>query len=237
MGNQDILNYIMIGIMLLCGYLFLLQVVTQRTENKGSIPFIAIMLLLIYLFISVPVLFIISTLGNTGMIVIALLLLFACVAVFFSIYGLFHHFRDINKGMLALFLTYMLAVGYVTLFSQDRLSGTSAGAGQVFMFRFDMFQEAFRTRSLEPINHIILNVAMFVPFGFLLPMIYPEKLSRLSYAVLMGLMFTTIIEFTQMIQRLGQAELTDIITNSLGAIIGYLFYKVFARFRRPVEEE
>lgn len=222
----------MIGIVLLCGYLFLFQIVAQKTENKGSIPIVAIILLLIYLGIAVPVLFVISTMGSTEMILISLLLLFTCVAVFVSIYGLVHHFRDINKGMLALFLTYVLAVGYVTIFSRNDTNDTS-----IYLFRFDVIREAIRTRSFEPLNHMFLNIAMFVPLGALFPAVYPEKLAKLSYAVMLGMICTTIIEATQLMLKLGQADLMDILTNALGAIIGYLFYRLFMRFRRPEEEE
>lgn len=222
----------MIGIVLLCGYIFLFQTAAQRTENKSSIPVVAIILLLIYLAVAVPVLFIISTMGSAGMILIALLLLFSCVVLFLSLYGLVHHFQDINKGMLALFLTYMFAVGYITIFSRNEKNDTS-----IFLFQFDEISEAIRTRSLEPLNHMFLNIAMFVPLGFLLPAVYPERLAKLGYAIMLGMICTTIIESTQLMLRLGQADLTDIVTNVAGAIIGYLFYRLFMRFRKTEEEE
>ena len=231
MGNQDIMQIIMIGILLLCGYLYLFQMVAHRTENKSSIPVIAIILLLIYLAISVPIVFIINSLGSTEMIIAAILLLFACTGLFISLYGLIHNFQKINKGMLALFFVYILAVAYITIFSRVRVRGNSSGAGGVYLLRMDLIQEAIRSHSLEPVNHLLLNVAMFVPFGFLLPLIYPERLAKLSYALLIGLILTTIIEFTQMMLRLGQADLTDVITNTLGAIIGFFLFRLFGLFR------
>ena len=238
-NSQDALQLIMIGILLLCGYIFLFQLVARKTENKNSVPVIAIVLLLIYLMIVVPVILIIRSMGSTEMMLIAVLLLFACAALFFALYGLAHNFRQVNKGMLALFLAYMLAVGYITMFSRDQVRGNSSKMGGIYLFRFEMIEEAIRQRSLQPLNHMLLNVAMFVPFGFLLPLICPEKLSRWSYALMMGLMFTTLIEFTQMMLRLGQADLTDIVTNVLGALIGYLFYRLYARIRgnREADEE
>lgn len=232
MDNQSILQYIMIGIVLLCGYLFLLQTVTQRTENKSSIPIVSIILLLIYLVVAVPVLYVISTLGSTGMMLIALLLLFTCVILIISIYGLIHHFRDVRKGMLAVFVSYLFAVAYITVFSRGEENDTS-----IILINFKMINEAIRTRSLEPLNHAFLNIAMFVPLGFLFPMIYPEKLTSFTFAAVIGMACTTIIETVQLMLKLGQADLTDIVTNVAGALIGYFIFKIFMRFRKPEEEE
>ena len=229
MVTQDILQYVMIGVMLLCGYLFLLQAVVHRTENKNSVPAIAALLLVIYLLIAIPLLLIISSMGSLEMILAGTLLLFSCLTLFFAIYGLIRHFHELNKGMLILFLVYTLAVAYITIFSRERIRGSNSDAGETYLFRFDMIQQAFRTRSLEPVNHLLLNVAMFVPFGVLLPLIYPEGFSKWTYVLLMSLMFTTIIEFTQMMLHLGQADLTDMVANVLGALIGYAGYRVYAR--------
>ena len=232
MGNQDIMQFIMIGILLLCGYIFLFQMVAHRTENKSNIVAIAIILLFIYLLVTIPVVVIIGNMGSTEMMLIAIMLLFSCAALFISVYGIFTHFREINKGMLALLLVYSLAVAYVTIFSRQRVNSNSTGERGIYLFRFEKIQEAIRTRSLDPLQHMLLNVAMFIPFGALLPMIYPAKLSKWSYALLLGMMLTTLIEFTQMMLRLGQADLTDIVTNILGAWIGYLIYVVYARLSR-----
>ena len=228
MNNRDIMQLILIAILLLCGYLYLFQLVAKRTENAYALPFVAVILLVIYLFIAVPLLLILRRLGSVDQILLALLILFSCAFLFTSVYSLIRDFRSVNKGMLALFLVYTLALGYITIFSRDGTNDTA-----ITMFRLDSIEKAIRTRSLDPLNHILLNIALFVPVGFLLPFVQPQKLARLSYALLIGMLFTTIIETTQMLLRLGQADLTDIVTNILGAVIGYLLYKLARRFLRP----
>ena len=222
------MQLILIAILLLCGYLYLFQLVAKRTENAYALPFVAVILLVIYLFIAVPLLLILRRLGSVDQILLALLILFSCAFLFTSVYSLIRDFRSVNKGMLALFLVYTLALGYITIFSRDGTNDTA-----ITMFRLDSIEKAIRTRSLDPLNHILLNIALFVPVGFLLPFVQPQKLARLSYALLIGMLFTTIIETTQMLLRLGQADLTDIVTNILGAVIGYLLYKLARRFLRP----
>ena len=72
-----------------------------------------------------------------------------------------------------------------------------------------------------------MNVAMFVPIGFLFPLILPEKLNKLSLVIPLGLMLTTLIETTQMLLRMGQCDLEDLVANTVGAIIGLLLYRMF----------
>lgn len=231
-NSQDILQLIMIGILLLCGYIFLFQLVARKTENKANVPIIAVILLFIYLLVAIPLVLIIGRMGSTAMMLQSLLILFACLALFAAFIGMVKNFRELNKGMLALFITYVLAVGYITIFSRGETNDTS-----IFLFRMDVIQEAIRTRSFEPLQHILLNIAMFIPLGLLFCAIYPEKTMKFGYAAALGMICTTIIETTQMLLKLGQADLMDILTNVLGAIIGYLIFRIIHRFRREEEYE
>ncbi len=225
MNIRDMMYYILIAILLLCGYIYLLQAAVKRTQNSAAVPLISVLLLVIYLMIGIPVIVIISRLGSMETILLSLLLLASCVFLVLAVSGLIRNFRSVRKGMMGLFLVYLLAVAYITVFSRD---GTNDAT--ISMIRFDSIEEAIRTRSLEPMNHIFLNIAMLVPLGFLFPMICPEKLGKWSYALVLGMMLTTAIEMTQMLLVLGQADLTDIITNTLGTLIGYWIFAAVRRF-------
>ena len=135
MNNQDIMQIILIAILLLCGYLYLFQLVAKRTENAYALPFVAVILLVIYLFIAVPLLLIIRRLGSVDQMLLALLILFSCAFLFAAIYALIRDFRSVNKGMLALFLVYTLAVGYITIFSRDGTNDTT-----ITLSRFDSIE-------------------------------------------------------------------------------------------------
>ena len=65
-----------------------------------------------------------------------------------------------------------------------------------------------------------LNVLLFVPFGFFLPMLWKEFRSIKSVA-LAGIVATSFIEISQLLT--GRA--TDIITNSIGTLIGYFIVR------------
>ena len=218
---------ILIVILMLCGYLYLLQVVTRRTPNKNSLTLVAIVLLMIYTVLSGALILILSTLGSVELILMALLLLFATVALCMAVYGMLRDFRKLNKGILAVFLVYLLALTYITFLSRETRSQTV-----IKMVPFASLTDAMRSRSSEKLNHMLLNVALFVPMGLLFPMIYPEKLSTIFFVLPMGMMFTTLIESLQLILRLGNCVIDDIIANTLGTLLGFLFYAIFRRFRR-----
>lgn len=225
MSNQDTFQLIIIGLLLVCGYVCLFHTVSRRITIQISMPVLAAILLCVYAMIAGPVVYIVSTLGSTEMVLFILLMLLSFGILFVAVRGLIQNFRDVNKGMLALFLIYILAVAYVTIFSREYGNESS-----VYIFRADLISKALRTRSLKPLTHMLQNVAMFIPLGVLLPFVYPEKLGQWTPVILLAIMTTTLIETLQFFLLLGQADMTDILANILGAAIGFAGYRLFRRF-------
>ena len=88
------------------------------------------------------------------------------------------------------------------------------------------------------VRQIALNIIMTVPVGFLLPLTDPERRSYPSSArsILLGLLrvlfLTFLLSFTietlqPLLHSFRSADITDLITNVLGGLLGYLFYLVF----------
>lgn len=225
MSEQNVFQVAIIGVLLVCGYIYLFQLVSRRITYQIKRSVLAAVLLFAYAMIMGPLVYIISSLQSTEMLLFTLLMLLSCVVLFVSINGLIQNLRSVNKGALALFLVYILAMAYITLFSREFDKETS-----VYIFRTDLITRAIREKSLEPMKHILLNVAMFIPMGVMLPFVYPEKLNRWDMVIPLALMVTTLIETTQLLLRLGQADLTDIVANTLGAVVGFLGYRLFRRF-------
>ena len=76
---------------------------------------------------------------------------------------------------------------------------------------------------LSDLANACLNVLLFVPFGFFLPMLWKEFRSIKSVA-LAGIVATSFIEISQLFT--GRAtDIDDIITNSIGTLIGYLIVR------------
>ena len=80
--------------------------------------------------------------------------------------------------------------------------------------------EALQKHSLQPVWHMLQNVALFVPVGLLFPLIHPA-FDHPGYAVMNGLMLSVWIETIQMITASGTCDVNDILTNTLGTAMGY----------------
>lgn len=72
----------------------------------------------------------------------------------------------------------------------------------------------------------VLNIIMCMPLGFLLPLIWKEC-RECRRTVLSGMMVSLIIEFTQ-IFNFRATDVDDLMTNTLGALAGFLIWKIFA---------
>ena len=64
-----------------------------------------------------------------------------------------------------------------------------------------------------------LNILLFVPFGFFLPILW-DKFRNIKNIALMGFIATSLIEISQ-IFTFRTSDINDIITNTVGTIIGY----------------
>ncbi|EJR53956.1 hypothetical protein IIO_05891 [Bacillus cereus VD115] len=70
----------------------------------------------------------------------------------------------------------------------------------------------------------LLNILLFMPLGFLLPTIWPQfrKMKNTIYA---GFFFSLAIELSQLLNN-RITDIDDLFTNTLGAIVGYVLYRV-----------
>ena len=94
------------------------------------------------------------------------------------------------------------------------------------------FEDAISGRG-DFIRQIVLNVIMTVPFGFLYPMCRRAagKKCGLLRCVLMTIALSLSIELLQpLINGARSADITDVITNTTGGLIGYMLYALFRLF-------
>lgn len=70
----------------------------------------------------------------------------------------------------------------------------------------------------------ILNILLFVPFGFLLPTL--DSKYRVFYkTVIFGICFSVFIELSQMF-TLRATDINDVITNTLGSAVGWWIWSI-----------
>lgn len=126
-------------------------------------------------------------------------------------------------GLVCVLAVYIVVVLYVTL-----LRGGIGFGG--FEYRanfkpFSSYKEAWYNFSAQEWRNLILNICMFVPFGFLLPICF-GKIKRAWKIYLCGFGFALFIEVVQLITGRGVFETDDIINNTIGAMIGYGLFSV-----------
>ena len=83
----------------------------------------------------------------------------------------------------------------------------------------------------------LLNVLLFVPFGFGLPFVTNLQMKRILAA---GLIFSVLIEILQLVTGLVAqvtfriADVNDVIFNTVGVAIGYVLFVIFMRTYRRI---
>lgn len=80
--------------------------------------------------------------------------------------------------------------------------------------------------------NIFGNIFAFSPFGFLLPLL--NKSYRKFYIIaLLSIIFSLVIETSQLLLKVGVFDVDDILMNSIGGILGYLAFKIlYALYKR-----
>lgn len=133
--------------------------------------------------------------------------------------------------MCTIFYLYLCGVAYFTLMP-------------VLSALPEIGRHPYRPMHMEPFDdyllghrdaerQLVLNFVMMIPFGFLLP-----TLKRRGFWCCLGwtLVVTLSIELMQpLLSAARRSDITDVITNTLGGVVGYLLYLPLRRFLRPSE--
>ncbi len=91
------------------------------------------------------------------------------------------------------------------------------------------------TLTREDVKTSLLNILLFVPFGFGLPFITSLRLKKV---VVVGVLFSIILELLQLLTgymahvTFRVTDINDVVFNTLGVAIGYSVFIVFVRTSR-----
>jgi len=114
-----------------------------------------------------------------------------------------------------MFLGYLLIVIYATML---RWSGFFHREWNFHLFR--AWREAWNNYSVKNWANVLLNVAMFGPLGFLLPLL-GKKFRKWYVTIPAGFGTSLAIELFQLAFGRGICDVDDLFCNTLGAVIGY----------------
>ena len=99
------------------------------------------------------------------------------------------------------------------------LTVTGIGFTSTMTFRPNISWTPFIGMITGPID-TILNIILFVPLGFFLPLLY-KKYHHMKTVALTGFLFSLAVEIVQMFGW-GSSDINDLMTNTAGACIGFL---------------
>ncbi|MBO4604740.1 MAG: VanZ family protein [Clostridiales bacterium] len=158
-------------------------------------------------------------------------------------------------AVLAIFVVYLGGFLYVTLLSREPAGRSTivlsplAGYKQSMRFNpgfLDFLKLIWHKRFAESINtieitsvarfeEILLNILLFVPFGFLLPTM-AKCFRKMIVTGLLGFAVSILIETVQFFTGLGIFDADDLLNNTIGALAGYILFffciKYFVRERK-----
>lgn len=140
-----------------------------------------------------------------------------------------------------LFVLYILALIYFLFFSEKY--GRVAIEDREYRYNLVPFVEIRRfwvyrkqLGFLAVFTNLFGNVAGFLPFGFILPLIIHRMRSGLLIT-LMGFGLSATVEIIQLFTKVGSFDVDDLILNTVGAALGYLLFFICDHLRRKIYGE
>ena len=124
-----------------------------------------------------------------------------------------------------LFILYLMAVISVTFIVRETMVLRTTENRGLILQPFREFEAMVNGRRFFWFKQIFLNVLLFVPFGALLPMV-SRCFKNSIVTVITGCLVSGTIEIMQYITGRGLTEVDDVITNTLGAAVGVVTYKL-----------
>lgn len=222
------MNYIITGIILVAGYFGINRAIVSGIRRRSTAVKVSVVVLFLYACLMGMVGLIYVSSGYDWFVIYSALLVLSAGIFGILAYRAYQVWRYINKICFVLFLFYVAVVLWVTLFMRV---GTISYAS-VLTDPFARITAALETGDMELLTHFLLNIAMFVPMGFLLKMCDPDRSNSWGNSLLLGVLTSTIIETCQMILFLGECDIDDIIANTIGCVAGFLLAQLWLLITR-----
>lgn len=138
-----------------------------------------------------------------------------------------------RKVILVITLCYTVLVFYFMFLAFGRAETVDRRTGYSFLFLPDDF---FRLPGLSDLLHPTLmdawalgNIAAFIPFGILIPLLYRTGFFRFMILFIMCIL---VLETVQALTLLGSFDMNDVIQNALGAAVGFGAFKFGFRTKK-----
>ena len=140
-----------------------------------------------------------------------------------------------------LFVMYILLLVYFLFLSEEY--GRQSYQVREYRYNLVFFREIHRFLTYwemvgfwSAMLNICGNIIGFIPFGFFLPILQP-RCKRVWVVVLSGMLVSLLVESIQLISKVGCFDVDDIFLNTLGVLIGVLWFCICNWLRRLLYEK
>lgn len=120
-----------------------------------------------------------------------------------------------NSAILTLFLCYWLVLIQTAFFSRE-----SGSRKQISLILFETWGHSVQAHA-----YFIENIFMFIPFGILALVLF-KRMKKMYWCVLAGFLVSCTIEISQLLTQRGYMQIDDVLTNTAGAMAGWLIWKI-----------
>lgn len=152
------------------------------------------------------------------------------LVMFGLIYILYFYPRWKYKELLihTIFYIYLVTLFALTL-SPFFTSLTSIFSHRYQPMMMEPFRDVMAGYEMADIQ-IVLNILLFIPFGFLLPQVRRLNVKQVTFY---SFLLSALIEVIQpLINYYRASDITDVICNTLGGLLGYILYKVVLKLKK-----
>lgn len=145
-----------------------------------------------------------------------------------------------------MFCVYVVGNMYCTTFSRVMGSGVTVEL-RPFMSIIRLFNEpvegggkvvgffAWFMSGSAPVAGLILNILLYYPLGYLLPILFPKL--KPKHVILIGCLCSIATEATQYLLKMGWCETDDVIHNTLGTAIGVWVWHLQSKHLKTVADQ
>ena len=136
---------------------------------------------------------------------------------------------------IALFIIYLIVLVYVLFFAESYGRKTVSPLRYNFIPFHEIIRYLTHVQRIGPwlvFLNVFGNILIFMPFGFFVSFFCRKRRLIVLKAFMLSMIFSCIIEFTQLMTRVGSCDIDDVILNTAGGLIGSLTYLCYRHFRR-----
>ena len=154
--------------------------------------------------------------------------LIAIMAVFLALWALAEYLLYRRPLAYKVFNRVMFAASIVLIIGSTLVHRTVTEY-RVSVMPFTLLFQSFG----DPIlfMSMVLNVILFMPFGLFGCSTFRCLSGKPALIfIIAGVAFSALIEVAQYVFSIGRSEIDDVICNSLGLLLGYLFYRLHDRY-------